>query len=1530
MKKSIKSLLLICLTFFTLGVKGQVLKYCYQLGQTPYNLDPFYIGNCNDENFDAGDADAVNYFHTELLISFTKSTTEDFPTDLSFDIEVVIGANTVLSTTHLTASSFNSNHVATLYFVSAPTTASYQINITSVTNTPSVPYTADDASKTVLDFDFTNRFLLTTYIYDQITGNVIGSSEEEEDDDNCSTGSLELNFISPQIQSGTFVPDFDVAVPPIVCVDTEVDLEVDGLDENAGYNYTTLWAVAPTTGLGFSGGGTYAQGYTFKETVTGAYVVTASLVYVGSTTYYANNDCYNGLTPLTAHINVIAPPNLSVSPVSAIICKGSSVTLNASGASFYLWNNGGSTNQSITVNPSTTTTYNVTGTNTGCSSQNESVTVTVGPAINFNISTSSAYFCPNSIPVTPSVTLTATNNANYTYTWNTSTGVSLGTTYSISVAPLNTTTYSCSVIANGCTETKSITITVPTGLIPAQINVPYGYQCDNGYIQYFNAVDPNSGQSNGQSYVWSTVPPLSITQVYNGITNQYISIDFTNVTTDVDLYLTTTQGFYGCPSSTSIPIYQCCKAPANIKKHNYITIDNGGVPVSNAYYNNPGNTYYVTGQLRLTGNSTIDGTNFVMNPGASILVDGTLNINNSHIYACTDMWRGIEFFTFGSVAPVLNVTNSLIEDAEYGVNIAYSSLLNFRPALQALKPVVTLNNAWFNRCAVGVAADYDVLHPDSATNFNPTQLGEDRFNSGVITANNCMFSCLNGIDMTRVQNQNYNTIGLAPGYLHSYLYKLNFYTFCGIAANSTSLYDINGNQNVIQNCYFDNLVDGIVTFTDYITGNNPPSSNLNVYNCNFQRAHLDPTSENYNFIANFAYAQTDAINHIYAIGGAYYYPRIYLAAGGNNIQAIIQTQNGFLPFGSGINFYGSQLNVGGASTATSCTFSASDFGVVAFSDGSASVDINYNSFVKANATYPYSTKNSGIYLTDELNQGYPVKYSLSGNTFKDHYKQGITAKLISGQGLNSYLNASNNNFTATANFTTANNFSTNFAMAPEAISLTGYSPLPFYPGNDLYFISNNTITNYEQGITAYNAFAANINSNTINMFDDVANYTYGISAVNCTNALISNNTIKASTSGPWQYGEYGIFTQNSGGSIINCNTINGPDISLKCQGPNNTTTIEGNSFLNAAVYNFDMSYAGFVGPQGTAAHTNGNKFSGNTSAFWVDTGTDGTQSPFYYRNTGNQIPVGSGDDHLSNPNPPLSQAIPLGVPYAVSKNTPYYTCAFLKTNPILNPVTARKIAADSLHFSVYDTVAVFGNQHDLYRALVDTGAAYYNADAVLSSFMAGMAGSAQEKLLITDTLLNTAGRDTVKINQAIAVNNSFVPAGKHDAYLQKANNLYAAFKKGRKYFTAGQLQSLKNIALLCPFEYGDGVYKARALMTLFDTLKYVNSCEQGNLVPPAAGSRVAATIENVVPNEQTIKVYPNPAQNQLFIDGLQLQSGDNAEVQVYSTLGQLVLRSKLNNGITPIGISSLADGSYFYKVVQNGNVVLTDKLIILK
>ncbi|MCF8202174.1 MAG: hypothetical protein K9J18_03715, partial [Crocinitomicaceae bacterium] len=106
-----------------------------------------------------------------------------------------------------------------------------------------------------------------------------------------------------------------------------------------------------------------ANTYAWDNSSTSAVITVSPLA---TTTYQVTGTSLEGCTATgSVTVTVNACPTVEVSASAATICEGSSTVLTATGADTYVWNNG-STGSSITVNPTTTTTYIVSGTANGC------------------------------------------------------------------------------------------------------------------------------------------------------------------------------------------------------------------------------------------------------------------------------------------------------------------------------------------------------------------------------------------------------------------------------------------------------------------------------------------------------------------------------------------------------------------------------------------------------------------------------------------------------------------------------------------------------------------------------------------------------------------------------------------------------------------------------------------------------------------------------------------------------------------------------------------------------------------------------------------------------------------------------------------------------------------------------------------------------------------------------------------------------------------------------------------------------------
>lgn len=180
-------------------------------------------------------------------------------------------------------------------------------------------------------------------------------------------------------------------------------------------------------------------------------------------------------------ITVETIPTVTVIPTNPTICAGDSQTLTATGAQSYVWNTGDNT-ATITVMPSSQTTYTVIGQNGSCAGTPVQVTVAVDPS-----PTVVANSDVVSIGVGGTVSFDNSGSSATSYTWNfgdgqTSTQGFVAHTYNVA----GTYTVTLTGTIGSCTDSDQITIVVgATGIDQVSL--------EEGIALYPN---PNDGQFN--------------------------------------------------------------------------------------------------------------------------------------------------------------------------------------------------------------------------------------------------------------------------------------------------------------------------------------------------------------------------------------------------------------------------------------------------------------------------------------------------------------------------------------------------------------------------------------------------------------------------------------------------------------------------------------------------------------------------------------------------------------------------------------------------------------------------------------------------------------------------------------------------------------------------------------------------------------------------------------------------------------------------------------------------------------------------
>jgi hypothetical protein len=271
---------------------------------------------------------------------------------------------------------------------------------------------------------------------------------------------------------------------------------------------SAIYSVAPVSGAtsyswSLPGGWTGTSSTNTISIVAGANSGIISVI--------AGNPCGNSQA-VTLNVTVNPSPTISVASTHSVICKGNSTDLNAMGASTYTWNSFIIT-QSITVSPTVTTSYSVSGSNSfGClNSTVFTVTVTNNPLPTIAVN-GPTIMCTGQ-------TVNLASNGASTYTWLP--GNLNG--FFVSVSPTVTTTYTVTgTDANGCynsvTYTQSVSSCTGLNAIAQSKTVLSIYPNPFNYNIILKA-NPNT---------------ISVVEIYNSLGKLVYKNNFEN-TTEIDL-----------------------------------------------------------------------------------------------------------------------------------------------------------------------------------------------------------------------------------------------------------------------------------------------------------------------------------------------------------------------------------------------------------------------------------------------------------------------------------------------------------------------------------------------------------------------------------------------------------------------------------------------------------------------------------------------------------------------------------------------------------------------------------------------------------------------------------------------------------------------------------------------------------------------------------------------------------------------------------------------------------------------------------
>lgn len=203
-----------------------------------------------------------------------------------------------------------------------------------------------------------------------------------------------------------------------------------------------------------------------------------------TTTYTVTGTDANGCTnDAIITVTVVPTPTVTASADFTTICSGDPVQLTGGGATTYLWNPGAISGSPVTVNPTSNTTYTVTGTDVNGCTGTDMVSITVNPAPSVSATANPTTICAGDV-----VFLDGFGATTYNWMPGSLSGANVTDT------PASTTTYTVTgTDGSGCTGTATVTVTVnplPTVVAtPAAVSI-----CDGG--------NTSLSASGASSYSW--------------------------------------------------------------------------------------------------------------------------------------------------------------------------------------------------------------------------------------------------------------------------------------------------------------------------------------------------------------------------------------------------------------------------------------------------------------------------------------------------------------------------------------------------------------------------------------------------------------------------------------------------------------------------------------------------------------------------------------------------------------------------------------------------------------------------------------------------------------------------------------------------------------------------------------------------------------------------------------------------------------------------------------------------------------------
>lgn len=360
------------------------------------------------------------------------------------------------------------------------------------------------------------------------------------------------------------------------------------------------------------------------------------------TTVYTLNAASVAGCSSTAQYTVVfnAPPVLTITPSSTVICSNKTATLIGTGANTYTWISGPLSDIYLVVNPPVSATYTLLGTAVNGCTASASQNLSVNPAPVMSITPSASTICQWN-----TATLTAAGAPNYTWT-----GGPVNSSYTVS--PFASTIYTVTGTAvNGCTSSAVQTLSIIT--TPALTVTASSSLICSGSSSTLSA-------SGAVSYTWTGGPVNPVYVISPTLTGNYAvlatSANGCTLSAVKTISVNATPVVSIVPSSSVI----CSNISSTLTALGAGSYTWAGGPAGSSYVVSPTVTtsYSVTGASNGCSNTAVQTISVNAAPSVSIVPSNTSICVGSSI---TLSGAGATTYTWntGSTSPSITVSPSL-------------------------------------------------------------------------------------------------------------------------------------------------------------------------------------------------------------------------------------------------------------------------------------------------------------------------------------------------------------------------------------------------------------------------------------------------------------------------------------------------------------------------------------------------------------------------------------------------------------------------------------------------------------------------------------------------------------------------------------------------------------------------------------------------------------------------------------------------------------------------------------------------------